>query len=134
MTSSSTLSDKSILYLEDEIIVAIEIGEILGDLGFGEVLVAHNLRSAETLLAGRGVDFALLDVNLGNGERSNELGMRLAASGTDVIFASGYNKGELAPEMQVFSFLEKPVTAQDIRRAIFAKVEAAAEAATAGKA
>ena len=124
MTSSSTLSDKSILYLEDEIIVAIEIGEILGDLGFGEVLVAHNLRAAEMLLADRTVDYALLDVNLGNGERSNELGLDLASKGTEVVFASGYNKSELAPEMQAFSFLEKPVTAMDIRRAILAKVEA----------
>lgn len=125
MTWSSTLSDKSILYLEDEIIVAIEIGEILNDLGFGEVLVAHNLRAAETLLAGRKVDFALLDVNLGNGERSNELGMRLDLEGAAVIFASGYNKGELAPEMQRFSFLEKPVTAFEIKNAIRSKLELA---------
>jgi len=118
MKSSSTLSDKSILYLEDEIIVAIEIGEILGDLGFGEVLVAHNIGAANALLDGRSVDYALLDVNLGNGERSNELGAALAAAGTAVIFASGYNKSEMPPEMQAFQFLEKPVTAREITRAI----------------
>lgn len=123
MKSSSTLSDKSILYLEDEIIVAIEIGEILSDLGFGEVLVAHNLGAAEKLLDGRKVDFALLDVNLGNGERSNELGMRLADEGTAVIFASGYNKGEMAPEMQAFRFLEKPVTQRDIQREVAAALD-----------
>lgn len=118
MTLSSILSERSILYLEDEIIVSIEIGEILGDLGFGEVLVANNLGAAEALISERRIDYALLDVNLGNGERSNDLGQRLARDGTIVIFASGYNKGEMEPEMQRFYFMEKPVGAHDIRRAI----------------
>lgn len=109
-----TLSDKSILYLEDEIIVAIEIGEILSELGFGEVLIAHNLKAADRLLEGREVDYALLDVNLGNGENSADLGLSLAKQGARVILASGYNRQELRSDLQGFDFLEKPVSNREL--------------------
>ena len=120
MTSSTTFSEKSILYVEDEIIVAIEISEVLKDMGFGEVLLAHNLRAVETHLNGRKVDFALLDVNLGNGERTTGLGLRLHAEGTRVIFASGYNKSELSEELQKFEFLEKPISIRELH-AVFSR-------------
>lgn len=114
MTSSTTFTDKTILYVEDEIIVALEISEVLSDMGFAEVKMAHNLRMAERFADEGGIDIALLDVNLGNGERSAELGLSLADAGVPVIFASGYNKAELAPELQSFHFLEKPMGAHEL--------------------
>ena len=103
-------SDLTVLYVEDEIIVAIETAELLRDIGFGQVLVAHNLRTAERLEQENAIDVAVLDVNLGNGERSIDLGLRLAEGGTKVIFASGYNLSELSEKIQGFDFIEKPFT------------------------
>ena len=123
MTSSTTFSDKSILYVEDEIIVAIEFAQVLEEIGFGEVLVAHNLRAAENAVRDREVDFALLDVNLGNGERSAPIGLALAQAGTRVIFTSGYNKSELSDDLQRFEFLEKPIALRELR-ALFANISA----------
>ena len=111
-------SDRSILYVEDEIIVAIEIAEQLRDLGFADVRVAHTLRAAERELEKGVPDFALLDVNLGNGERTSELGIALREKGTKVVFASGYNKSELSERLQNFVFLEKPTSHADIQNVL----------------
>ena len=116
MTSSTTFSDYSLLYVEDEIIVAIEIADQLRDIGFEDVRLAHTLRAAEETLQDGRPDVALLDVNLGNGERTTELGLRLRDLGTRVVFASGYNKCELSEQLQSFDFLEKPIRGKDIRK------------------
>lgn len=110
-----TLSELSVLVVEDEVIVAIELGEVLRDMGFRDVRVAHNLRRAEQEIAAALPDVAILDVNLGAGERTIGLGLKLAEKGTRIVFASGYNKSELAAEIQSFDFVEKPVSSDDIR-------------------
>ena len=107
-------SDYSVLHVEDEIIVAIETATVLADLGFGTVRVAHTLRSAENLVRSDRFDVAVLDVNLGNGERTEALGFMLRERGTHVIFASGYNKCELSARLQSFDFIEKPLSRLDI--------------------
>lgn len=112
--SSSIFSDFSIVYVEDEVIVAIEISEQLKELGFREVRTAHTLRAAEHLVQTSLPDIALLDVNLGNGERSTDLGVQLRDQGVIVVFASGYNKGELGARLQSFEFLEKPIGSIEI--------------------
>ena len=118
MTSSTIFSELSIIYVEDEIIVAIEIAEQLRELGFKAVHTAHTLRAAEALLSDEQPDVALLDVNLGNGERTTELGIRLRQAGTKVVFASGYNKNELSERLQSFDFIEKPLGREDIADAL----------------
>ncbi len=118
MTSSTIFSELSIIYVEDEVIVAIEIAEQLRELGFKAVHTAHTLRAAEALLRNEQPDVALLDVNLGNGERTTELGIRLRQAGTKVVFASGYNKNELSERLQSFDFIEKPLGRVEIADAL----------------
>lgn len=127
MTSSTIFSDLSIIYVEDEIIVAIEIGEQLRDLGFRDVQTAHTLRAAEALVREQTPDVALLDVNLGNGERSTDLGLELRDRGAKVIFASGYNKSELSERLQSFDFLEKPIGREEIAMALERLLSASSE-------
>jgi len=109
-------SDLSVLHVEDEIIVAIETASVLAEIGFGTVRVAHTLRSAEKLVRAERFDVALLDVNLGNGERTTEIGIALRERGAYVVFASGYHKSVLSARLQGFDFLEKPTSALDIER------------------
>ena len=111
-------SNFSVLHVEDEIIVAIETASVLADLGFGTVRVAHTLRSAENLVRSERFDIALLDVNLGNGERTVELGLALRERGTHVVFASGYNKCELSARIQDFDFFEKPLSRLEIEEVL----------------
>ncbi|MDJ1015237.1 MAG: response regulator [Paracoccaceae bacterium] len=118
MTSSTIFSERSVLYVEDEIIVAIEISEQLREIGFREVRVAHTLRTANELVENALPDVALLDVNLGNGERTTDLGIALRENGVKVVFASSYNKTELSERLQSFAFLEKPIGRHDVEAAL----------------
>ncbi|MEO1649561.1 MAG: response regulator [Pseudomonadota bacterium] len=94
ITKSQVRSDLTVLYLEDEPLIALDGESILGDIGFSQVNVASNLADA-VAIADRGpVDVALLDVNLGDGTTSIDLAKRLVSSGTRVVFASGYNANE----------------------------------------
>lgn len=120
MIQSSTPSKPKLLYVEDEVIVALDVAEGLADeLGF-DVHLVHNLSAAQAKCDGMSFDFALLDMNLGNGERSIGLGLMLAAKGTHVVFASGYNRNEIS-EIQTFQLVEKPFLLRDIAAA-FGKV------------
>lgn len=107
-------SDLSVLHVEDEILTAIETASVLSELGFGTVRVAHTLRSAENLVRAERFDVALLDVNIGNGERTTDIGVALRDRGVHVVFASGYKKSELSASIQEFDFIEKPVLRDDI--------------------
>lgn len=111
-----TFSDLSVLHVEDEILIAIETASVLKELGFGTVRIAHTLRAAENLLRTERFDVALLDVNLGNGERTTDIGIALRERGAHVVFASGYNKSELNARLQDFDFIEKPVSRDDIEQ------------------
>ena len=116
MNHSSTPSNSRLLYVEDEVIVALDVSEGLRhDLGF-DVSMAHNLASAMAQCQATHFDYALLDMNLGNGENSMALGMMLAERGTHVVFASGYNRNEIA-EIESFQLIEKPFQLSDIEAA-----------------
>ncbi|MEY1557840.1 response regulator [Yoonia sp. R2331] len=119
MTRSTTCSPPKVLYVEDEVIVALDVADGLSqEFGF-EVRVAHNLTAAYQMIAREDFTFALLDMNLGHGERSTELGKTLAASGTHVVFASGYNRNEI-DEIANFQLIEKPFMLSDIHKAFTA--------------
>ena len=111
-----THSQPKVLYVEDEVIVALDVADGLSsELGY-DVKVAHNLTVANRLMEQHQFDYALLDMNLGHGERSTELGNRLAAAGTHVVFASGYNRNEI-DEIAYFQLIEKPFQLKDVRDA-----------------
>jgi hypothetical protein len=82
-------SNLSALHTEDEILIAFETANILADLGFGAMRVAHTLQSAEKLDLAECFDVALVDMNLGSGELITEIGMSLKKRGSPVVFASG---------------------------------------------
>ena len=103
-----------------------EMTEVLQEIGFANVLVANNLGQANTFAQGHEIDFAVLDVNLGHGERSADLGMSLAEAGTHVVFVSGYTKTDLGSFFRDFDFLEKPIARADIEsyfRTVFRSID-----------
>jgi len=113
-----------ILYLEDEIIIALDTAQTLAELGFAPIHVVHNLRrareQAEVLVPG---DCALLDVNIAGEGLSLDLGRALIARGVRVVFASGYNRHEMEAEHAGLTFVEKPLNAGSIADG-FARLEA----------
>lgn len=110
-----TFSEMSVLHVEDEVLIAMEVSHILAGLGFERIELAHTLRTAKDVISRQYFDAAILDVNLGNGERTLSLGRELRQLGTEVVFASGYNQWELSEDYQSFEFLEKPISIADLK-------------------
>ncbi|WP_375281220.1 response regulator [Pseudooctadecabacter sp.] len=100
--------DSTILYLEDEPLIAMDTGDHLEDLGFARVNIAYRLAAAEKLVAELDFDFALLDINVDGGQNSLDLGRTLAERGTAVIFASGNSGAGRDLRAEGYSFLDKP--------------------------
>ncbi|WP_116085950.1 response regulator [Tropicimonas sp. IMCC34011] len=120
----------AILYVEDEIIIALDTAQTLEEMGFSNVVVAHTLDKARRLAAEQSFEIALLDINLGGGEISLDFGIELRERGTNVIFASGYNSDEMRLENPGCEFIEKPLTRKTIRDAVV-RAESASPVASA---
>ena len=67
----------SLLIVEDEMLVALEMESILEEHGYDVVGIASDLEGA-LAFAGRNVDLALVDLNLRDGLTGPEIGRRLA--------------------------------------------------------
>lgn len=117
-------NNASILYLEDEIIIALDTAQTLEEMGFGKVHVVHNLRRATTLAESEAdrLSFALLDVNIFGEGLSLDFGRALMDRGVSVVFASGYNRHEMEEEHEGLTFVEKPLYAATIAEA-FARAQ-----------
>lgn len=112
-----SLTNKRMLIVEDEVIIALDLKDAM-QLEHGVTIdTAHNLRVAEGLAARHDYDFAVLDLNLGLGEASLPLGLKLRAAGSHVIFTSGYGRSD-APELADFHLITKPFLTQDVSKAL----------------
>jgi DNA-binding response OmpR family regulator len=67
----------SLLIVEDEMLVALEMESILEEHGYHVVGIASDLEGA-LAFAGRNVDLALVDLNLRDGLTGPQIGRRLA--------------------------------------------------------
>ena len=102
-----------ILFLEDEIILALTFVEALNDMGVGEVVHAADLEEAERALEASPFDLGILDVNL-EGRSSLDFARKFMAAGGVVIFATGYtDDGELFSEFAC-RVLRKPYEAEEL--------------------
>ena len=106
----TTNSEFSILYLEDEILIAIDVTSLLRDSGFKLVKTVHRLKSAWDAAASTQFDIALLDINVDGKQTSIELGEKLKSEGVHVVFASGNGADACQLEERGFHFIDKPFT------------------------
>ena len=78
-----------ILIVEDEALVAMELGLLIEDMGHEVAGFATDSRMAIDHAAAAGVDLALVDVHLADGPTGPEVGRRLAEQGISVLFITG---------------------------------------------
>jgi CheY-like chemotaxis protein len=90
------LMGRSILLVEDEMLVLMDAEDMLADLGCRSVSTAATVDQALSLIGTEFLDAALLDVNL-NGDRSYPVADALAARGIPFAFATGYGAHGLRP-------------------------------------
>lgn len=104
-----------ILVVDDDALIAMELGERLTDMGYEVLGPAHSIAEAEVLLARETPDGALLDASLAGGVSSVPLAMTLHARGVRLAFCTGYDKVKGAPpELASVPVLTKPVSDADI--------------------
>lgn len=101
-------SEMRILVIEDEFMVSMLLEQVLRDWGFENILVAHALDAALTLIAERTPDFAFLDVILGD-QASFEAADRLASKGVPFIFLTAVSEVSLPAKWRDQLRLQKPV-------------------------
>ena len=112
-----TLSGKGMV-LEDALIIAMDAAGIIEDLGAGNVEILSSVGSALDWLEGNSVDFALLDVNLGD-EQSLPVAQMLAERGVPFVLATGYGATEeLTDTYPDCVILQKPFTQASLRDAL----------------
>jgi len=109
---------KSVLLLEDNMLIALEAEDMLREAGATHVALASTLGEAEYLIANNQFDLAMLDINVGR-STSFELAKKLKSAGTPFIFATGYGE-ELALEGHGGDeiIIQKPYERDHIARAI----------------
>jgi CheY-like chemotaxis protein len=103
----SPLSGRRILVVEDEMMVAGLLADMLTDLGCAVVGPAARVDQALAMIDAEAIDVALLDLNL-NGHLSYPVADALVARGVPFVFSTGYGKGRLLADYQTFPVLQKP--------------------------
>jgi CheY-like chemotaxis protein len=102
-----------ILVVEDEMLVAMNIEDMLLDLGHEVAGIASRLAPALSLAGEASLDAAMLDVNLA-GENSFPVADVLAARGIPFVFATGYGLQGIEERYRDRPLLQKPFRASDL--------------------
>jgi CheY-like chemotaxis protein len=106
-----------VLVVEDEMLIAFMVQDMLQDLGHEAVGPAMRLDEALALARFAAVDAAVLDVNLGEA-KSFAVADVLRERGVPFIFATGYGRQGLDAGYRDTLTLDKPFTPADLKRAL----------------
>jgi len=107
------LSGRSILVVEDEMLVLLNVEDMLADLGCTSVSAAANADQALALIAAQAFDAAMVDVNL-DGIQSYPVADALAARGVPFVFSTGYSGESLDDGYRDRPVLGKPYREADL--------------------
>ena len=111
------LDRKSVLLVEDSLIIALDAEDILDRFG-ADVSTASTTEAAHDILDRDKPDFAILDINLGD-QTSFGIADRLVEMGIPFFFASGYGEQASLPmALRSSTVVQKPYTTHNIANAI----------------
>lgn len=114
------LSNRRILIVEDESLVAMLLETILEDMGCTTVGPISNIEETLALLASDAIDTldgALLDVNVA-GREVFPVAEVLKAKGVPFVFSTGYGQGGLPDEWRTHATIQKPFTESAVQQAL----------------
>lgn len=109
-TSSAALAATSVrrvLVIEDEVLIAMVLEDMLDVIGHVVVATASSFAEAEAAIAAGGFDLVVADVNLG-ADPIYPLADRVVAAGIPLILATGSHRDTLPPRFAGVPVLEKP--------------------------
>lgn len=115
----------NVLVVEDEALVALNLEDMLEDLGHKVAGSAMRIEQAMELIDhGCPADVAILDVNLA-GKPVFPVAEKLAGLGMPLVFATGYGRSGLPAEWQSKPVLQKPYTMDQVAGCLRAAVAGA---------
>jgi len=117
-------AQRRVLVVEDEMMIAMMLEDMLADMGHEVVGVAPNLKAALALAADAEIDVAILDINLA-GERSFPVAHLLRSRGVPFLFATGYGVLGLEDPFRDILTLKKPFQMTELARAVETVAKAA---------
>lgn len=106
-----------ILVVEDEMLVAMNVEDMLLELGHEVAGLASRLGPALALARESRFDAAMLDVNLA-GEASFPVADILIERGLPFLFATGYGRQGIEERYRDFPLLQKPFRTEELGRAL----------------
>jgi CheY-like chemotaxis protein len=104
-----------VLIVEDEIVVALFLEDLLAEFGYEVAGIVSHLDDA--MARPSDYDIALLDVHL-NGRNVFEFADQLAACGTPFVFATGYGARGIPDRHCARPVLQKPFRPDELKRAL----------------
>jgi CheY-like chemotaxis protein len=102
-----------ILVIEDELMIALIIEELVRQSGYRVSGVAHTINMARRELAKRNFDVVLCDINI-DGRYHPEIADLLVEKGIPFAFVTGYDY-LVEPRHEKLPVLQKPFTALELR-------------------
>lgn len=99
-----------VLVVEDQLLIAIEVEEILSNAGFDIMATVTSPREGLQFLREKRPDVAVLDLNLG-AETSEAIADALADRGIPFVFSTGYGNDAIPAQHLAIPVVRKPYTA-----------------------
>lgn len=124
LPESGGLAGRRVLVVEDDVLVALGIAQILTDLKYEVLGPVHSVEEALALLGRRRPDAALVDINLG-GVLSTQVARRLSRMGVRFAYCTGY--GDSADQEEPAPMLMKPVSAGQVSKMVAALLQPPAQ-------
>ncbi|MEO6198403.1 MAG: HWE histidine kinase domain-containing protein [Sphingomicrobium sp.] len=130
IADGTLLKGRKVLLVEDSLIIALDAEDILRRLGARDVVAEANVSGAIAAIGPNGIDFAILDINLGD-QVSYPAADELDEQGVPFLFATGYGEQAQLPERHRGRMvLQKPYTLNSVARAVARLLGAEEMAAT----
>jgi DNA-binding response OmpR family regulator len=114
--TADAASARRVLIIEDEMLIALMLQDMLEEQGLVVEGVANSLAAGLALARTADAEVAILDINL-NGEASYPIADLLRSRGIACIFSTGYGAGNLKAGYNTVPQLVKPYQ-QDMLRAV----------------
>ena len=109
---------QSVFIVEDEVLVALEMADMLEEFGFTVIGPAVHQEQAIELAREEQIDAAFLDVNLNQGKTSEPVAMILRERGVPFIFVTAYTENQVTFRTSDELVLRKPITSSDLLAAL----------------
>jgi CheY-like chemotaxis protein len=115
--SKRELSNRKVLVVEDEMMIAMLIEDMLDEFGCKLVGPATSVPHALALIGNESIELAVLDLNL-DGKDTYAIADALQRKNVPFVFATGYGSTGLRPEYGNRPVLQKPFQQKDLETAL----------------